>query len=539
MGVSTGIAIIVGLFGGLGLFLLGIQLMADGLQKAAGERMRRILELFTSRSITAVLTGAAVTALLQSSSTTTVMIVGFVNSGLMTLSQAVGTIMGANIGTTITAQIVSFNIYVLALPLIGVGALLYYFAKRKNRYVGMGLLGFGLLLLGLSTMSTAVTPIREYETFLNLLVVLGNRPLLGIVAGAVFTALIQSSSATTGLVIAFSWQGILSLPAGLALIVGANVGTCITVILASLNSCLTAKRAALSHVLFNLFGVVLFVIFRKPFVSLVLLTGTTVARQIANAHTLFNVITTLILFPLLSYFVKLVTFIMPGDDVILEVKPKYLDERMIQTPGALLGAQKEAVRMGTLAVDMVEQAVTAFLQGQTNPLERIEQREEVVNSLEKSITAYLAKANQHSMNVRQARAIVNLMHMVNDFERMADHAINISELAEVRETGKLDLSQAAAEDLQHMFNEVNRISRKAVEVLANSNVEQAKSLIGEDDVVDDLEKQYRANHIERLNQGLCNPEIGVLFLDAVSNLERVADHATNVAEAVADIAFAK
>ena len=291
--------------------------------------------------------------------------------------------------------------------------------------------------------------------------------------------------------------------------------------------------------LFNLFGVVLFVIFRKPFVSLVLLTGTTVARQIANAHTLFNVITTLILFPLLSYFVKLVTFIMPGDDVILEVKPKYLDERMIQTPGALLGAQKEAVRMGTLAVDMVEQAVTAFLQGQTNPLERIEQREEVVNSLEKSITAYLAKANQHSMNVRQARAIVNLMHMVNDFERMADHAINISELAEVRETGKLDLSQAAAEDLQHMFNEVNRISRKAVEVLANSNVEQAKSLIGEDDVVDDLEKQYRANHIERLNQGLCNPEIGVLFLDAVSNLERVADHATNVAEAVADIAFAK
>ncbi|HKM43721.1 MAG TPA: Na/Pi cotransporter family protein [Limnochordia bacterium] len=538
--MNTGVTIVVGLFGGLGLFLLGIQLLADGLQKAAGERMRRILELFTSKPITAVMTGAAVTALLQSSSTTTVMIVGFVNSGLMTLTQAVGTIMGANIGTTITAQIVSFNIYGLAYPLIAVGALFYYFSQKKlKRYGGMGVLGFGLLLLGLSTMSSSVSPVREYEPFLQLLVTIGDRPILGILAGALFTAIVQSSSATTGLVIAFSWQGILSLPAGLALIVGANLGTCITVVLASLNAPITARRAALSHVLFNLVGVVLFILVRRPFTSLVLTTGSTVARQIANAHTLFNIFTTVIVFPLLPRFVQLVTAIIPGEDGVFETKPKYLDERLIQTPGALISAQKEAVRMGTLAVDMVQHAVTAFIKGETDQLDDIQQREEVVNSLETAITAYLAKANQHSMNESEAREMVNLMHIVNDLERMADHAINITELAEARETGRFELSEAASSDLQNMFAEVDRISRGVLEALAQHNVAQATNLIGEDDKVDDLEKLYRTNHIARLNQGLCSPEAGVLFLDIVSNLERVADHAHNIAEGVADLAFAK
>lgn len=538
--MSTSVTIIVGLFGGLGLFLLGIQLLADGLQKAAGERMRRILELFTSKPLTAVLTGATVTALLQSSSTTTVMIVGFVNSGLMTLTQAVGTIMGANIGTTITAQIVSFNIYALAYPFIAVGALFYYFSQRKmKRYAGMGVLGFGLLLLGLSTMSSSVSPVREYEPFLQLLLTIGDRPIFGILAGALFTAVIQSSSATTGLVIAFSWQGILSLPAGLALIVGANLGTCITVVLASLNAPVTAKRAALSHVLFNLVGVILFVIFRKPFTSLVLLTGGTVARQIANAHTMFNIMTTIILFPLLPNFVKAVTALIPGDAAILEARPKFLDDRLIDTPAALINAQKEALRMGNLAVDMVEQAVLAFLEGKVEQVPEIERREEIVNTLETAITAYLAKATQHSRIESEAREMVNLMHIVNDLERIGDHAINIAELAEARETGRLELSEAAISDLQNMFGEVDRIARSVLKTLGNHDVNQATSLIREDDKVDELEKLYRANHIERLNQGLCSADIGVLFLDAVSNLERVADHAHNIAEAVADVAFSK
>lgn len=538
--VRTCMSMVIGLFGGLGLFLLGIQLMAEGLQKAAGERMRRILELFTSKPITAVFTGTAVTALLQSSSTTTVMIVGFVNSGLMNLSQAAGTIMGANIGTTITAQIVSFDIYALTFPFIGVGALLHYFSRRKlYRYIGLGLLGFGLLLLGLSTMGDSVSPIRSYEPFLELLVTLGNRPLLGILAGTLFTTVIQSSSATTGLVIAFSWQGILSLPAGLALIIGANLGTCITVILASIGTSVTAKRAALSHVLFNSFGVLLFIVFRKPFTSLVFLTGETVARQIANAHTLFNVFTTLILFPLLPYFVKIVTMLIPGVDEIVDLKPRFLDDLLIETPAAVLQAQKETIRMGEIALQMVDDSLQAFIQGKTTQLAQVSQKEEVVNSLEKAITAYLAKANQYSMDEGQARALTNLMHIVNDIERMADHAMNISELAELKVNDNLELSEAAAFDLKDMYDVVLRISKEALEALAKNDVEKAKSLIVEDDIVDELEKQYRTNHIERLNQGLCHPEIGVLFLDIVSNMERIADHANNIAEAVADIAFAK
>ncbi len=522
------------------MFLLGMQLMAEGLQKAAGERMRRILELFTSRTSTAVATGALVTALLQSSSTTTVMIVGFVNSGLMTLSQAVGTIMGANIGTTITAQIVSFDIYSLALPLIGVGALLYYFVKKRlHRHVGLSLLGFGLLLLGLSTMSGSVDPLRDYPPFLQLLITLGERPLLGILAGTLFTVVVQSSSATTGLVIAFSWQGVISLPAGLALIVGANLGTCITVILASFGASVTARRAALSHVLFNLFGVFLFIIFRGPFVNLVALTGVSVARQIANAHTLFNVITTVILIPFLTRFVQLVTVLVPGEDLVIEQKPLYLENRVVATPAALIGAQREAVRMGELAVTMVEQAVTAFLESNTELLEQIEQREEAVNALEKEITAYLAKANQFPMGESQARFLTNLMHIVNDIERMGDHAINIAELAQIRERDKLELSPGASEDLVNMFEVVLQISRDSLDALLHRNAAKATELIAQDDIVDDLEKRYRSNHIERLNQGLCLPEIGVLFLDVVSNLERVADHANNIAEAVADIAFAK
>lgn len=538
--MSSGLGVIVNLFGGLGVFFLGLQLMSDGLQKAAGERMRRILEMFTSRPVKAVLTGAGVTAVLQSSSTVTVMIVGFVNSGLMNLNQALGVIMGANIGTTITAQIVSFNIYALAFPFVGLGALLYYFVPKKlPRYVGKSALGFGLLLLGLSTMSSAVTPLRTYQPFLDLLVLLGRQPLLGILAGAVFTAIVQSSSATTGLAIALAWQGVLDLPAGLAIAVGANIGTCVTALLASVTAGSAARRAAIGHLLFNVFGTVLFLIMRIPFANLVQATGASVARQLANAHTVFNVGTTLIVLPFLGSFAKLVTLLVPGEDEAIELKPMFLDERMIGTPGALVGAQKELLRMIGLALAMLEQAVSAFKQGDLSQLRQIEQREELVNTLEKAITGFLAKANQESMNVEQSRRVINFMHIVNDVERIGDHAVNIAELAEARVNEGLELSEAAVQDLEHMFREVMKMCRGVEEALEQDNIRQAQEIVGLDDVVDDLEKRYRANHIERLNLGVCDTEIGVLFLDALSNLERVADHATNIAEAVADIAFAK
>jgi len=536
----VGMTMFAGIIGGLGLFLFGMRIMAEGLQKAAGKKLQRILELFTTKSITAVLTGAAVTVLIQSSAAVSVMVVGFVNSGLMNLVQAIATIMGANIGTTITAQIVSFNIYVLALPFVGIGALVNFFVKRNlQRDLGTALLGLGLLLLGLSTISSAVLPLRESQPFLDALLKFGQRPLLGILAGTVFTVLVQSSSAITGIVIAFSLQGLISLPAALAIIVGANLGTCITVVIASIGTSVTARRAAISHVLFNAFGVLLFIIFRRPFTALVLRTGGTVTRQVANAHTLFNVINTLFLFPALPLFSRVVTAMVPGVDEIIERKPKFLDRRVIQSPAALISANQEAVRMGTIAVDMVEQAVEMFFTGNENLLKQVQQREEVVNDLEKAITAYLAKANQFSMAEEQARSLTNLMHVVNDIERIGDHAINITDLAvELHEHG-LELSEPARADLRNMCDVVVRVARDVISTLQNKNVGQARRLIGQDDLIDDLEKMNRVNHMQRLNEGLCHPETGVLFLDVVSNLERVGDHAHNIAEAVADIAFGK
>ena len=403
--------------------------------------------------------------------------------------------------------------------------------------MGSGVLGFGLLLLGLSTMSSAVYPLRSYEPFLNALVYLGNRPFLGILAGILFTVLVQSSSATTGLVIAFSLQGIISLQAGLVLVVGANIGTCITALLAALGASITAKRAALSHVLFNVFGVVLFLVFRAPFTRLVQLTGTSVTRQIANAHTLFNVMNTLILFPFMTPFVKLVTALVPGEDLVIERRPKYLDRRVVRSPAALLGARREAVRMGEIATGMVREAVESFITGDSRLIPQIEQKEEVVNDLEKAITAYLAEASQEPLNPVQARQLTNLMHIVNDVERVGDHAVNIADLAVERMDHSLEMSEEAAGDLEIMCQTVVRICEEAVSALRHNNVRQAVRLAEEDDLVDEMEKRYRVNHIERLNEGRCHPEAGVLFLDVVSNLERVGDHANNIAQAVAGTAF--
>lgn len=529
-----GIYSIFALIGGLGLFFFGMQRMAEGLQKAAGNSLRRILELFTSRPIIAIFTGTITTMLVQSSSTTTVMIVGFVNAGLMNLQQAVATIMGANIGTTITAQIISFNVYLLALPAVGIGFGLQFFGKKKiQRYIGQGIFGFGLLLLGLSTMSDAVSPLQDYQPFLQWLVILGRIPIFGVLIGTIFTALVQSSSATTGLVIAFSLQNLITLPAAISLTLGANIGTCITAILASLGASLTARRAALAHTLFNTFGVIIFLIFLTPFTSLVLRTGHSISRQVANAHTIFNVINTLLIFPFINQFVALVTRLIPGEEEILERKPKYLDERMLHSPAAVMSAHKETIRMAEISLEMLEESLTAFSTNNIKLVKDVEQKEDVVNELEKAIMSYLTEATQVAMTTREYHRITGLMHTVNDIERVADHATNITELASEKIEHELKLSEIAQEELATMQQAVVSLYAKAIETLRFDRVKEARALIDEDDIIDEMERRYRQTHIQRLNEGSCSPEIGVLFLDLISNLERVADHATNVAEAVA------
>lgn len=528
------ITLFFGLIGGLGLFLFGMQRMAEGLQKAAGDRLRQILELFTSHPLIAIVTGAVTTVFVQSSSTTTVMVVGFVNAGLMNLQQAVGTIMGANIGTTITAQIVSFPIYETTLPAIGIGFGLHLLGRtRIQRYVGQSLLGFGLLLLGLTTMSEALYPLRDYPPFLDALVSMGQYPLLGVLAGAVFTVLVQSSSATTALVIAFSIQNLIDLPSGLAIILGANLGTCITAQLAAIGANLTARRAAMAHVLFNSLGVVVFLIVLRPFSELVVSTGGTVTRQVANAHTIFNVTNTVLMYPFLNRFVSFIVRIVPGDEEALQLKPKYLDERFLHSPAALLTATKEILRMADISLEMYQDAITAFMNNDDKMIETVLQKEEVVNNLETAITRYLSEAAQDPVTSKHSARITALMHITHDVERVGDHAVNITELTREKIDRELTFTPQATDELITMYSEVQRIYIKSIDVLRREDRAAARSLIREDDIIDNMEKAYRETHMTRLNQGTCRPEAGVIFLDLISNLERIADHANNLAEAVA------
>lgn len=531
--------IVFGLVGGLGLFLFGMAKMSEGLQNAAGDRMKRILELFTSRPIIAILTGALTTMLIQSSSSTTVMVVGFVNAGLMNLTQAVGTIMGAAIGTTVTAQIVAFDISNFALPLIGIGAIVNFLSRKKwVQSIGLALLGLGMLFFGMHIMSDSISPLKEYQPFVNMLVNFGRNPVLGVIAGTLFTAIIQSSSATTSLIIALSLQGLIDIPSGIALIFGANIGTCITALLASLGTNVAAKRAAVSHVVFKIAGVIIFLILLKPFIWVITHSGTTVARQLANAHTIFNVVNTLIFYPFISQYVRIIELIVPGEVFGPGVKPQYLDRNILHTPAALIAATQEALRMCDISMQMLRESFQAFMKADQRFVDSVLLKEQTINLLEKEIIVYLTEASGNPWTLKQHKKITSLLHSVHDVERVGDLSTNIAELAQERIQHNINFSEMAVEELNTMYSKVESVYTRAIEVLRTERVEDAQNLLREDDEIDNLEKLYRETHIKRLNEGKCHPEAGVLFLDVISTLERIADHANNLAEAVAGASLA-
>lgn len=522
------------LIGGLGLFLFGMQLMASGMQKAAGDRLRRILEVLTSQPIIAVITGVIVTVLVQSSSTTSVMVVGFTNAGLMTLHQAVGVILGANIGTTITMFLVSLKINVLVFPAIGLGAALNFFGKRRTyKYVGQAILGFGLLFLGMSTMSEGMKPLRDLPFMLDLLASFGRNPILGILIGTVFTALIQSSSAATGVIVALTLQGIIDLPASVSLILGTNIGTCITALLASIGASLGARRAAIAHLTFNIFGVfIAFLIFR-PFTTFVMGTADNVTRQAAHAHILFNVGNTLLVLPFFRHFVALITRLVPGEEVVMEIGPKYLDKRILNTPAiALGGVRQECLRMAKIVREMVAESLQVFLKGDRKLAQYVLQKEELVDSLEKDITIYLAELAQHSLTMEQSQSLAGLMHIANDLERIGDHSHNIVHLADIKMEEGLVLSEKAGIELIEMHSKVDEMLAKVIAAFAQEDMNLAREVVNEDDVVDSMERTLRKSHIARINERVCLPPSGVIYLDVISNLERIADHATNFAQVI-------
>lgn len=534
--MSAYLPLVFGLVGGLGLFLYGMQLMADGLQKIAGDRLRRILEVLTSTPVFGVTVGAGITALIQSSSATTVMVVGFVNAGLLSLKQAISLIMGANIGTTVTAFMVSLKLTDLALPAIGIGFLISLLSKKKNtRFLGQTILGFGLLFLGMKIMGDTMQPLKDNAYFTSLIVNLSNNPMLAMLLGLGFTAIIQSSSATTGLVVTLAAEGLIDLNVGLAMTLGSNIGTCATALLASIGTQLVAKRAAIAHLLFNVVGVVIFMFIFAPFVAFVQTTHPLLERQVANAHIIFNLANTLLLLPFINQFTRLVERIVPGEVKIDHMGPLYLDENLMKTPSVALGqANRELVRMGKLGLAMLEEVYTAFKTSNAG-LDSAAKKEETINLLEHAVVDYLARLAQESLSDEQSDRIPDLLSISSDIERIGDLAENIGELAEYRAEHRLPFSDEALKELQLMYEKVHDLVADAVALLESDDIQGAARLIAEENEVDALEKALRMRHIHRLNAGTCFPASGIVFLDLISGLERIADHATNVIEAVAGI----
>jgi len=528
--------ILFGLLGGLALFLYGMFTMGEGLQKAAGDRMRRILEVLTGIPIVGVLMGTLVTAIIQSSSATTVMVVGFVNAGLMTLKQAISVIMGSNIGTTVTAQLIAFDLSDYFLPIIGIGFMINFFSKKKSiKYVGQVFFGFGLLLLGLYIMGDAMKPLRDYAGFRNAMINLGHYKILGVLVGIVMTAIIQSSSATMGILIALATQGLVSMDAALPILMGNNIGTCITAIISSIGTKISARRAAMAHVLFNVLGTVFFLILMPYFKIMVLLISPEgdIVQQIANAHTSFNLINTLLFLPFISVLANVVTKIVPGEEKIIKKGPIYLDKRMLNTPAiAITLANKEIIRMGELAQENLDNAHLAFIKKDEKLLKEVIEVEDVIDELEHDVTEYLAQISQKGLTNENSVLHTGLLHAVNDIERVGDHAHNIAELAEASIADNINFTPFAIKELNEMQSLVSETFRIAIKSLEENNVVLAKQVIENENKIDEMEKSLRRSHIGRLNEGQCIVHAGVIFLDMISNLERVGDHSHNIASVV-------
>jgi len=519
------------LIGGLGLFIFGMRTMGDGLQKAAGQRMRRLLEMLTSNPVLGVLLGAFVTAVIQSSSATTVMVVGFVNAGLMTLPQAVGVIMGANIGTTFTAQLIAFRLTEYSLPAIAVGAAAYLFSSRRwVKYLGQVALGFGLLFLGMELMKEGMEPLRHQPKFVQMMLDLGVHPLYGLAAGIGLTALVQSSSATIGILQGLAAQGLITLKAALPILFGDNIGTTVTALLASIGTGITARRAAVTHLVFNLVGTFVFLALAPVVTSIVLQSSVDPVRQIANAHTLFNVSNTLLQLPFVAAMVWLVKYLVPGQESALQPGPKYLERRLLATPDAALEqAGRETQRMAQLAEETLDDAVRAFSSRDMRLIREALDKERVINDLEKEITRYLVELSRRSLTDHQSNALNALLNQINDIERVGDHAENIAELAEIRIENNLPFTELAMGDFFQMYDRIMTIYRNACQAMNTGDKPLAREVMKQEDSIDAVEKDLRERHIRRLNGGVCYPESGVVFLDILSNFERIADHASSIA----------
>ncbi len=529
--------IAISLIGGLGMFLYGMNVMGDGLQKAAGEKLKKIIEMLTTNRIMGVLVGTLVTAIIQSSSATTVMTIGFVNAGIMSLQQAVGVIMGANIGTTVTAQLVSFNIEKYAPIAIGIGMVFWFFTKKKNiKNISEILIGFGILFVGMNFMKEAAAPVSEMSQVHDAMLYLSKNPVLGILAGFLITGTIQSSSASIGILIVLASQGLLPITAALPILYGDNIGTCVTSLLSTIGASRNARRAAIMHLCFNVIGTLLFIIvLSKPIIALVTsIDPTNVPRQIANAHTLFNVVNVIVLLPFSTYLVKLATKLVPyTEDEDLENihTTKFLDERILETPSiALSNTVDEVIRMASRSTRALNSAYDAVKTFSHERREKTFEYERMINTLQLDITNYLfALSTRNLSDIERIKADV-LFHIVNDIERVGDHADNIAEISQFMEDKKVIFTEDARNELDTIFELASMNFYDSITALKTSDFELAATITEREREINILEQNARNSHMARLHAGTCSVEAGIYFLDIISNLERISDHSINITE---------
>ncbi|NLW25784.1 MAG: Na/Pi cotransporter family protein [Clostridia bacterium] len=539
--------------GGLGLFLFGIKSMSEGLQATAGDRLRLILEKGTRTPFRGVITGTLVTALIQSSSGTTVLTVGLVNAGLLRLRQAIGVIMGANIGTTITAYLIGFKLSDYALPVIALGVLLLFFFKNKRvNYLGQILFGFGLLFYGMDVMGEGMRPLRNSSFFIGLMSNVEHNAFLGVFIGTIFTAVVQSSSATIGVLQELANQGVVTYFQAVPILFGDNIGTTITAILASLGASVAARRTALTHLLFNVIGTCIFLplFYLGIFTELVRLftdfiyvllpgfDGTwetlNIKMQIAQTHGFFNISNTIIQLPFVGLLATIVSKLVPGEESTIDTKPQYLEPRLLgNAPVAIANASRELLRMGRIASETFNYAVDFLFTQNQESLQMARQFEDAVDRLETEITNYTLKATgSKKLSDELSRRSYVILQVVGDLERVGDHSDNLLELTEYAIENNVKFSEIAQEDLKKMIKEVKGILAKSLEALKTENKQLAQEVVANDDLIDQMEKDLRRSHIIRLNEGACSGNASTVFLGILSNLERIGDHAVNIAEYV-------
>ena len=538
--------IIVAFLGGIGFFLFGMNTMAHGLQKSAGAKMKKLLEILTKNKLMAVLVGTLVTGVIQSSTATTVMVVGFVNAGIMNLTQSVGVIMGANIGTTVTSWLVSsiewagaLNPITLAPVFVFIGTFMVMFSgKDKIKNVGEILVGFGTLFIGMSLMTEAASPLKESQMIMDSFVVLGHNPLLAIFAGAFVTAVVQSSSASVSILQTLALAGLIPWNAAIYIIMGQNIGTCITAMISSIGTSKNAKAAAYVHLLFNTIGSVIFsivaIVYFTYFNPAMGISGISIT-QIGIVHTSFNIACTIMLYPFSGVLVHLAQKISGFSSKPEESEDSliHLDDRILDTPSfAIDSCLKEIDRLGQMSLENLKLSSEALIDGDISKIERVYKREASINTLQEAISGFMVKLCNKDITEKQNKMMTSLFHTVIDIERIGDHSENIADLAQYKINDDLKFSEKAMGELTEIIGLTCQCVEESLNALKDMDMNLVIKVIEKETTIDSMETELRVAHIKRLTNGECHGASGVVFLDTISNLERVSDHALNIAEVV-------